>query len=87
MGYRCKLACGSRIAVRTRLSVSISAILAATTTQLYSLPAVGAEEIEEIVVTATRRSESISDVPYNISAISAADIADSGVTDLGVWRA
>ena len=31
---------------------------------------------------ATRRSQSVSDIPYNISAIGAADIANAGVTDL-----
>ena len=34
------------------------------------------------MVTATRRSVSVSDIPYNISAISAAEIADAGITDL-----
>ncbi|MGH7594186.1 MAG: TonB-dependent receptor plug domain-containing protein, partial [Gemmatimonadales bacterium] len=45
-------------------------------------PPANAADIDEIVVTATRRSQSVSDIPYNISAVSAADIANSGVTDL-----
>jgi outer membrane receptor protein involved in Fe transport len=48
---------------------------------LHTLPA-NAADIDEIVVTATRRSQSVSDIPYNISAVGAADIANSGVTDL-----
>ena len=68
------------LAARTRLAAAISAILAAGA-QFYSPPA-AADEIEEIVVTATRRNQSLSDIPYNISAIGAADIAASGVTDL-----
>lgn len=65
---------------KLRLAGSISAILAAAA-QLPT-PAVAADDIGEIIVTATRRSESISDIPYNISAIGSADIAASGVTDL-----
>jgi iron complex outermembrane recepter protein len=38
--------------------------------------------IQEIVVTATRRSQSIIDVPYNISAISGADLVARGVTSI-----
>jgi iron complex outermembrane receptor protein len=63
-----------------RLSQCISAILAGAAS-LHALPA-NADAMDEIVVTATRRSVSVSDIPYNISAISAADIANSGVTDL-----
>jgi outer membrane receptor protein involved in Fe transport len=65
---------------RTQLAAAISAILAVGA-QFHALPA-AADEIEEIVVTATRRAQSLSDIPYNISAVGAADIANSGVTDL-----
>src|SRR5580700_9520173 len=71
----------SSVAARTHLAMAISGILGAGT-QLHPRPAVAAEELQEIVVTATRRNESISDIPYNISAIGAADITNSGVTDL-----
>ena len=39
--------------------------------------------IEEVLVTATRRAQSVQDVPYNISAISGDDLVLSGITDIG----
>ena len=42
----------------------------------------GQDSLQEVQVTATRHTESISDVPYNISAVTGADIAAAGVTDL-----
>jgi iron complex outermembrane recepter protein len=63
-----------------RLAAAVSAVLA-TTAQLQPGPAMAAD-LEEIIVTATRRDQSVSDIPYNISAIGAQDIRDSGVTDL-----
>jgi len=38
--------------------------------------------LEEIVVTATRRSTSILDTPYTIQAVSGQDLANSGVSDI-----
>lgn len=38
--------------------------------------------IEELVVTATRRSTSVQDVPINISALGGAQIEEQGITDL-----
>lgn len=65
---------------RTRLAAAVSAVLAAAA-QLQPLPA-AADDLEEIVVTATRHNQTVSDIPYNISAVGAADIAAAGITDL-----
>ena len=40
-----------------------------------------ANEIEEVVVTATSRETSIFEVPYNISAVSGSDIDSKGILD------
>lgn len=39
--------------------------------------------LEEVVVTATRRAESVQDVPYNISAVAGSELKISGITDIG----
>ena len=41
-----------------------------------------AQEIEEVVVTATRRAESIQDVPVSVVAVSGAMIEKVGITDV-----
>tara|TARA_R110002096_G_scaffold195693_2_gene378366 strand:- start:3894 stop:6326 length:2433 start_codon:yes stop_codon:yes gene_type:complete len=67
----------------TLRSGGITAIAAAGGLGLQSAPALAQEALEEIVVTATRRSMSIQDIPYNISAISGDGIERAGVGDLG----
>ena len=42
----------------------------------------GSSVLEDVVVTATRRSESIQDVPMSISAVSQADLEKAGATEL-----
>jgi len=46
---------------------------------MFSATIAHAAELEEVVVTATRRSESMEDVPLAISAITAQELADSGI--------
>jgi iron complex outermembrane receptor protein len=76
----------------TRLSLAIARILAPgviAATGFY--PGIGAlaaasastdSDLQEIVVTAQRRPESITNVPYNISAVSGATIEDNNVLNV-----
>src|SRR6185436_14817208 len=66
----------------------LAAAISALTVPLWGAwtpPAIAANEeqmIEEIVVTATRRSESIQAVPINISAVTGSEIEQQGMTNL-----
>jgi outer membrane receptor protein involved in Fe transport len=64
------------------LQQTISAILAGAAIFSPSISESQTTDLEEIVVTATRRNTSVLDVPYNISAYSMDQLAQSHVTDL-----
>lgn len=65
---------------RTPLAVSVSALIAATAIPLAALAQDG--PIEELLVTATRRSESVQDIPINITAFGGDTLARREITDL-----
>lgn len=69
---------------KSSLSMAITTGLLMTTSMTsYAEEAVVAEKgkIERIEVTATRRSQSIQEVPYNISAISGTDLENGNIVD------
>ena len=65
------------------LSIS-SACIAAIAATLSVAPAriAGAQAIEEIIVTARKREESLQDVPISVQAFAGEDIAEQGIVDL-----
>ena len=64
------------------LAVAISAALCATP-QSYAQQASGSLSLEEIVVTATKRSVNLQDVPQSITVLSAAEIEREGYREMG----
>jgi iron complex outermembrane recepter protein len=76
----------------SRLSPATSSIAAAVFAALYGAPQAaladqadanaGPSSLQEVVVTATRRQESVEAVPYSISVVSPDQIAASGATDI-----
>jgi iron complex outermembrane receptor protein len=66
-----------------RRPFQLTAIAAAITSTLAApMPALS-QELEEVLVTATRRSTSTQDVPYNISAYGGGMLAEREITTLG----
>lgn len=49
---------------------------------LIAAPGIMAQQIEEVIVTATRRAESIQDVPVSVAAITGQQIQDLGIVDM-----
>ena len=77
-----------KFAARRQTWLSYSTCAAALIAGLSSAPALGqdataeADENETIIVTATRRAESVLEVPLNLSAISGAQIEEQGFGDI-----
>jgi iron complex outermembrane recepter protein len=64
---------------RTPLAVAVSALLASTA---VPLKATAQEAVDVILVTATRRSESVQDIPINIAAFDGESLEKREITDL-----
>lgn len=64
------------------IGVAVAAALAATSAQAQSTsqPGIEADELEEVLVTARRRSESYQDVPITVSVFTAETIEAAGIT-------
>ena len=63
------------------LALAVASILAGASTAAPARAATTPEGLEEVIVTATRRAENILDVPYNITAVSGAQIEEANVFD------
>lgn len=63
-----------------RLAVSVGLVLAVSAQAAFAESATSG--LEEILVTASRREQNVLETPYNISALSGADVSAAGVTSL-----
>ena len=69
---------------RRNQMATVTTLTAAVLTALYGAPALAADDnaLEEVVVTATRRSVSAQDLPISITAVSGATLDQAGITDM-----
>ena len=60
----------------------LQAAIAATLAAIVVLPAYAQEQLEEVVVTAQKRSENVQDVPIAVTAITALQLEQKGITSV-----
>jgi iron complex outermembrane receptor protein len=78
---------GAITSVRAAVCVALYGLVPAAQAQQAPAPAAApqdqtAGELQEVTVTATRRTQTLEAVPYSMSVVSAEKLAESGVTDL-----
>jgi len=64
------------------LSMAVAAACGAAGFAGITLPGVAQAQIEEVVVTATRRSESVQEVPMSVSVLGETQLQDLNITDM-----
>ena len=64
------------------LALAVAAACGAVGVAGVTLPSVAQAQIEEVVVTATRRAESVQDVPMSVSVLGETQLQDLNITDM-----
>ena len=66
-------------AITKQPNLKVKALVSAVAAASCGFTIVNAQEVEEIIVTATRRTQSVQEIPYNISVFSGADLENTGL--------
>ena len=59
--------------------LKVKALVSAIASASCGLTTANAQQIEEIIVTSTRRTQSVQEIPYNISVFGGADLENSSL--------
>ncbi len=70
-----------RISRQSAVAMAVASVLAATSGTTQAADAAAGTTLEEIVVTATRRAQTVQEIPFNISAVSGDTLEKSNIVD------
>ena len=68
--------------VATAMTAAVSALSGGSLHAQEATPPAASSTIEEVLVTARRRSESMQEIPVSMTAFTSSDIAEVGITDI-----
>ena len=70
-----------RISRQSAVAMAVASVLAASAGSAQAADAAAGATLEEIVVTATRRAQTVQEIPFNISAVSGDALEQSNIVD------